>query len=97
MQPSEAVGVDGGQRVLEHLLGFRREAGDQIGTEDDIRTGGADAGDHRRRPGPRVPALHPLEHQIVRGLQAQVQVRHQPRLFCEHLEQPVVHGRRIQR
>ena len=38
----------------------------------------------------QVAALHPLQDQVVAGLQRQVQVRHQPRLAGDRLDQPRV-------
>ena len=37
--------------------------------------------------GAAVAALHPLEDQVVAGLQREVEMRHQPRLAGDQLEQ----------
>ena len=41
----------------------------------------ADRRDQGEGVGPRVPALHPLEDEIVSGLKGKVEVRHEPRLL----------------
>jgi len=38
----------------------------------------------------RVPPLHPLEREIVAGLQRQMQMRHQPRLVRDRIKQRLV-------
>ena len=37
-----------------------------------------------------VPALHPLQDQVVAGLERQMEVRHDPLLLGQQREQPVV-------
>jgi hypothetical protein len=44
-----------------------------------------------------MPPLHPLQHQVVHRLEAQVQVRHQPRFLRQDPEKLLVDGRRIER
>ena len=45
----------------------------------------------------QVAALHPLQDHVVAGLQRQVQVRHQPRLAGDRLDQPRVGLDRVDR
>ena len=47
-------------------------------------------GAERDRVGARVPPLHALEDEIVAGLQRQMQMRHQPLVIGERIEQIVV-------
>ena len=87
VQPGQAAFLDQPQRIVEHRFGLGRETGDQVGTEDDLRPRRA----HRLAEGDsvvaQVPALHPLEDQVVPGLQREVQMRHQPRLCRDRLDE----------
>ena len=51
----------------------------------------------RDRVGAQVPALHALEDEVVAGLQREMQMRHQPRLVGERIEQVAVGLDRIDR
>ena len=45
----------------------------------------ADLGHQPERVGAAVAALHPLQDQIVAGLQRQMEMRHQPRFAADQL------------
>ena len=77
--------------LLRHLFGFGRKAGDQVGADRRVGTRRLDPLDQSRpRRARRMAALHPLEDQIVAGLQRQMEMRHQPRLAGDQLEQGLV-------
>ena len=97
MQEGDAALLDDVEAVMEHLLGFGRKAGDQIGAERDIGTQSAGTPGCGDGLGSAVPPLHPLQDQIVAGLQRQMQMRHQPRLLAEQPPELVVDLARIER
>ena len=76
-----------------HLLALGREAGDQVGADRRVGPRRLQPLDHRDRIGAAVAALHPLEDQVVARLQRQMEMRQQPRLAGDQLEQ----GRRRSR
>ena len=82
--------VDQAQAVLGHRLGLGREAGDQVGADRDLRPLRLQPRHRLDRLGAAVAALHPLEDQVVAGLEAHVEVRHEARLAGDELEQPLV-------
>ena len=90
VQPGQAAFVDQAQRVLEHRLGLGRKAGDEVGAEHHLRPRGPHRGAEGDRVVAAVPPLHPLQDHVVARLQRQVQVRHQPRLAGDRLDQPRV-------
>ncbi len=96
VQPGQAEVADRGQRVGEHPIGLGRKSGDQVGAENDVGAGAAQAIDDAGGVGARMAALHPLQHQIVRRLQAEMDVRHQPRFAGEGGDEVVVDRRRIE-
>ena len=74
-----------------------REAGDQVGADRDLRPLRLQPRHRLDRVGPAVPALHPLQHHVVAGLEAHMEVRHEARLAGGELEQPVVHLDAVER
>ena len=87
MQEGQPAVADKAHGAGEHGLRLGREAGDQVGPEDDV---GAQL-PHLRAEGSSVGAgvapLHALEDHVVAGLQGEVQVRHQARLLGDSLDQ----------
>ena len=80
-----------------HCRRLGGEARDEVGAEHDVRTRLAQrraAGDD---VGAAVSALHALEHHVIARLQAQMQIRHEPRLVGEERAQRRVRGRRVER
>ena len=84
-------------RVLEHRVGLGREAGDDVGAEDDVGAQFAHILAEADRLVAQMPALHALQDHVVAGLQRQMQMRHQPRLGGDGVEQIVVGLDRIDR
>ena len=78
------------QAVQRHFLGFGRKSGDEVGADRRVGPRGLDPLDRADRVGAAVAALHPLEDQVVAGLKREMEVRHQPRLAGDQLEQGVV-------
>ena len=97
MQEGEIACVDQRQRALEHLLGLGREARDEIGAERDIRPQPPHLRAELDRVVSRMPPLHPLQDQIIARLQRQMQMRHQPFVVRDHVEQIGVGFDRIDR
>ncbi len=85
------------EAAAEHLLGLGRKPGDQIGAERHLRAQCPGTPGDGDRLGARMPPLHPLQDQIVAGLQRQVQMRHQPLLFGQQPPQLVVDLGRVER
>ena len=85
------------ERAREHLLGLGREAGDDVGAEHHVGPQPPHRVAERDGVGARMPPLHALEDQVVAGLQRQMQMRHQPRLVGERVEQIAVGLDRIDR
>ncbi len=90
MQEGEATFLDQILGALKHLLGLGRKARDDIGTERKV----GPQPPHLRAEIDRLlagmPPLHPLQNQIVAGLQRQMQMRHQTFIACDHIEQIAV-------
>ena len=89
--------VDEIERAREHRLGLGREAGDDVAAEHDVGPQPPHLIAERDRVGAQVPPLHALEDEIVAGLQRQMQMRHQPRVVGEGVEQVAVGLDRIDR
>lgn len=88
---------DEGERLLEHRLVLGRKAGDQVGAEDDAGPGRPQPQAEPDHVGPQMPPLHPLEDQIIAGLHAQMDMRHEARLARQMGEELVVDLGRIER
>ena len=73
-----------------HLVGLGRESGDQIGAEHGVGPAAPDVGANAQRIGAAVAALHALQDHVVAGLQAEMQMRHQPRLGLDQSQEVVV-------
>ena len=84
------------ERAREGRFALGREAGDDIGAERHVGPRGAQARGDGVRVRDAVAPLHAREDQVVAGLQAEMDVRHQPRI-AEALDQPVVDLGRIER
>ena len=65
MQEGEIALIDEFERALEHRFRLGRKACDNIGTERDIRPQPLDLCAEFNGVLARMPALHPLEDQIV--------------------------------
>ena len=63
--------------LREHPVGFCREPGNQVGTEDDVRPQPAGLVTEGNGLGAGVAPLHPLEDHVVARLQAEMQMGHQ--------------------
>ena len=87
MQEGEAAFLDQILRAREHLFGLGRKAGDDVGAERDVRPQPPHLRAELNRIVARMPPLHPLQDQIVAGLQRQMQMRHQPLVVRDHVEQ----------
>ena len=90
MDEAEPAFRDEIERAGEHRLILGREAGDEIGAEDDIGAQGADLGAEANGVVTAVAALHALEDEVVAGLKGEMQMRHQARLGRQQVSQGVV-------
>ena len=97
MQEGEAAFFDQILRARKHRFRLGRESRDEIGAECNVRPQPPDPRAEINRVAARVPPLHPLEDQVVAGLQRQMQVRHQPFLAGDRVEQVAVGLDRIDR
>ena len=73
--------------IQRHLFSFGGKSGDKVGADRRIRPRGLDPLDRAHRVGAAVAALHPLQDHVVAGLKRQMEMRHQPRLAGDQLEQ----------
>ena len=87
VQIGEAAVIDDLQRVREHLVRLGREAGDDVGAEDDAGAPRAQFRAECDRVFARMAALHALQNHVVARLQRQVNVRHHPLLARDHVHQ----------
>ena len=78
------------QSVERHFFSFGGKSGDEVGADGRIGARGLDPLDRAHRVGAAVAALHALEDHVVAGLQRQMEMRHQPRLAGDQLEQGIV-------
>ena len=90
MQEGQATLLDEIDRARKHVLGFGRKARDDVGAERDIRPQPPHLGAELDRILARMPALHPLQNEIITGLQRQMQMRHQPFIVRNDVEQIAV-------
>jgi hypothetical protein len=97
MQVRETAVVDQRHGVGEHRFGLGREAGDEIGAEHHVRAQAARFGGERDGLGAAVAALHALQDHVVAGLEAEMEMRHQPRLFGDQPQEIVVDLRDVER
>ena len=97
VQMGEPAFVDQVERARKHRLGLGRKARDDVGAEHHVRPQPPHLVAERDRVGAQVPPLHALEDEIVARLQRQMQVRHQPRVIGEGIEQVAVGLDRIDR
>ena len=89
--------VDQIERAGEHRLGLGREAGDDVAAEGHVRPQPPHLIAEGDGVGARVAALHALEDHVVAGLQRQMQMRHQPGVVGQRVEQIGVGLDRIDR
>jgi len=97
MQPGQTALANVVEGRLEHLVGFRREARNEVSPEHQARPPSPHVvakGDSLCR---RMTALHALEDHVVTGLQRKMQVRHEPLLASHEVEQSLVTFGDIQR
>jgi hypothetical protein len=76
--------------VHGHFFSLGRKSGDKVGADRRVLARSLDPLDRADRVGAAVPSLHALEDQVVAGLQRQMEMRHQPRLAGDQLEQRLV-------
>ena len=93
----QAALVDQVERAREHVFGLGRKARNDVAAERHVGPQPPHLLAERNGVGARMPALHALEDQVVAGLQRQMQMRHQPRLIGERVEQVGVGLDRIDR
>ena len=97
MQMRQPAFLDQIERAGEHVLGFGREAGDDVAAEHHVGPQAAHLLAEGDGIGAQVPALHPLQDEIVARLQRQVQMRHQPFVARKRIEQGGIGFDRIDR
>ena len=97
MQEGEPAIVDQRQRVLEHGLALGGKAGDEVGAEHHIGAKLAYLLAEADRVRPRVTPLHALQRKVVACLEREMQMRHQPLLLGDGLEQRGIGLDRIDR
>ena len=97
MQMREPAFLDQIERAGEHGLGLGRKTGDDVAAEHHVGPQPAHLSAERDGVGAQVPALHALQDEIVAGLQREMQVRHQPRVGRERVEQVGIGLHRIDR
>ncbi len=75
------------QGALKHFLSLGRKARDDIGAERDVRPQPPHLRAKLNRLAARMPPLHPLQNQVIAGLQGQMQMRHQAFVIRDDVEQ----------
>src|SRR5581483_12131297 len=75
------------ERAPKHLLGLGGKTSDDIGAEYHVRAQAAQRLAKLDGILARVPALHALENEIVAGLERQMQMRHQPVVLRESVNE----------
>src|SRR6185369_13361304 len=78
-----------GERPLEVLLRLAGEAHDDVGGDGDPRAGGAEGGQSLEVRGDGVVALHPAQHGVAAALDREVEVRCDPLLDPERVDERV--------
>jgi hypothetical protein len=68
MQKAEISVANQIQRVLKHCIRFRGKAGDEIGAECRLRAKPPNLLAEDNDIPPRMPPLHPLQDEVVAGL-----------------------------
>ena len=86
----EPAVVDKIERAREHFFRFGRKADDEIGAEDDIGSRLAKRAAKVDCVLARMAPLHALQDQIVAGLQRQMKMRAEPRVFGDRRAQVVI-------
>ena len=81
MRGDDVAIVDQRECIRGRRLALGREAGDQVGADRQAGPRCLEPFDRSNRIGPAMPPLHPLEDQVVAGLQREVQVGHEPGLL----------------
>ena len=97
VQTRQPAVIDQFERVFEHGLGLGRKADDDVSTEDHVRPQPAQSFAECDCVRPRMPALHALEDEVIACLQRQMQMRHQPRVLSESIDERAVGLDRIDR
>ena len=87
MKHRQAAVVDEPLALGEHVVRLGREAGDQIGAEDDVGAQPARFFAEADRIRPQVAPPHAFQDHVGSGLQRQMQVRHQPFLHGHRAHQ----------
>src|SRR5215472_13982553 len=83
----EPACIDEIERARKHVLGLGREPGDDVAAEDDVRPQSTHRFAEGDGIGAQMPALHALQDEIVARLQREMQMRHQPRVAGERIEE----------
>ncbi len=97
MQEGEIAFPDQILRARKHFLRLGRKACDNVGAERDVRPQPPHLRAELDGMLSRMPALHALENEVVAGLQRQMQMRHQPFVIGDDIEQIAVGLDRIDR
>ncbi len=97
MQEGEIAFLDQLLRADEHILALGGKYRDDVGSECDVGPQPPHLRAKLNRIGSRMPPLHPLQNEIVAGLQRQMQMRHQPFVIRDDVEQIAIHLDRIDR
>ena len=90
MRGDDVAIVEQFQGVPRHVFSFGGKSRDQVGADRCVRPRRLDPLDHAHRVRTAVAALHSLEDHVVAGLKRQVEMRHQPRLAGDQLDESVV-------
>ena len=85
------------QTVLRHFLSFGGKSGDEIGANRRIATCRPDPLDRSDRVCATVAPLHPLENQVIAGLEGKMEVGKEPLLSSDEVEQGLVHLNSVER
>ena len=97
MQEGETAFLDQILRARKHLFRLGRKARDDVGAECDVRPQPPHLRAERDGVIAQVPPFHPLQNHVVAGLQRQMQMRHQPRIVSDDVEQVAIGLDRVDR
>ena len=97
MRGDDVAIVDQRECIRGRRLALGREAGDQVGADRQAGPRCLEPFDRSNRIGPAMPPLHPLEDQVVAGLQREVEMWQQARLARDQLHQRIVNLDAVER
>ena len=95
MQPSQPGFCNNIERVGEHLFALGWETGNEISAEGDVGAECAQFGANAENIGPIMTPLHALQHHVVTGLNAEMDMRHQAWLMGNQLLEIIIDFRWI--